>query len=81
MTLTPQVNPAPERCGALICFEATEDLHIDSILRSGDVHASTGSVEFMEDADKTMSPIVKRYKKLKNKGKVLARFDEGLDSE
>jgi hypothetical protein len=65
----------------LMCFEATGDLHIDSILRSGDVHTSTGSVEFMENVDKTMSSIVKRYKKLKNKGKVLARFDEGLDSE
>ena len=65
----------------LICFEATEDLHIDSILRRGDVHTSMGSVEFMEKVDETMSSIVKRYKKLKQKGKVLARFDEGFDSE
>jgi hypothetical protein len=65
----------------LMCFEATEGLHIDSILRSGDVHTSTGSVEFMEKVDKTMGSIVKRYKKLKGKGKVLARFDEGFDSE
>jgi hypothetical protein len=65
----------------LICFEATEDLHIDSILRRGDVHTSMGSVEFMEKVDEIMGSIVKRYKKLKQKGKVLARFDEGFDSE
>ncbi len=70
----PSFNP-------LVCFEATEDLHIDSILRSGDVHTSTGSVEFMKRVDKTMGSLVKRYGKLKKKGKVLARLDEGFDSE
>lgn len=65
----------------LVCFEATEDLHIDSILRSGDVHTSAGSVEFMEGIDKAMNSTVKRYSKLKARGKVLARFDAGFDSE
>lgn len=65
----------------LACFEATEDLHIGSILRGGDVHTSTGSVEFMEQIDKIMDEIVKRYRKLRAKGRVLARTDGGFDSE
>ncbi|GER92644.1 IS1380 family transposase [hot springs metagenome] len=51
------------------------------LIRGSDVHTSAGSVEFMRGIDKKMGQIVKRYKKLKRRGKVLARFDEGFDSE
>lgn len=65
----------------LLCFEATEDLHIDSVLRSGDTHTASGSVPFMEEVDKALRSVIKRYDTLTAKGRVLSRFDEGFDKE
>lgn len=74
-------KPGRPSYNTLMCFDGTEDLHIGSILRGGDVHSSTGNTGFMEEIDNKMSSIVKRYKKLKKRQKVLARFDQGFDSE
>lgn len=65
----------------LLCFEATEDLHIDSVLRSGDTHTAAGSVPFMEEVESALRSVIKRYDILTAKGKVLCRFDEGFDKE
>ncbi|RMG70144.1 MAG: hypothetical protein D6710_07685, partial [Nitrospirae bacterium] len=74
-------KPGRPSYNTLMCFEATEDLHIGSILRGGDVHTCKGAGGFMEEIDRQMGHIVKRYDKLKKRQKVLARFDSGFDSE